>query len=201
LEERNHVFLLAAIMVRAIRALQKEWPEIVEDIRTGKLNQKITDPELRSEVEKILTPNAEQASRVEMECSKEDWAGIIPRLFPNAHYLECVTTGAMSQYAPALKHFAGHLPNVSTCYASSECNLFGINPNPCCLPEDVTYMLWPESAYFEFIPVDESDHSVQVLEACDLQVGKEYELLVTTPSGMFFPMLVFMSQARVVIIN
>ena len=181
-------------MVGAIRALQKEWPEIVEDIRTGKLNKKITDPELRSEVEKILTPNAEQAGRVEMECSKEDWAGIIPRLFPNAHYLECATTGSMSQYGPALKHFAGHLPNVSTSYGSSECNIFGFNPNPCCLPKDVTYMLWPESAYYEFIPLEnpnERSDSVQVLEACDLEVGKEYELLVTTPSGMFFPMVVF----------
>ena len=41
MEVRNHVFVLAAIMVGEIRALQKEWPEIVEDIRTGKLNKKL----------------------------------------------------------------------------------------------------------------------------------------------------------------
>ena len=41
------MFVVAATVVGSIRALQKQWPEIVEDIRTGKLNQKIkTQPEL-----------------------------------------------------------------------------------------------------------------------------------------------------------
>lgn len=176
-------------MVGAIRALQKQWPEIVEDIRTGTLNTKITDAEVRSEVEKVLKPNPEQASRVEMECSKEDWASIIPRLFPNAPFVECVISGTMYQYAPALEHFVGHLPILSTFYAASECSFMGLNPNPNCAPKDVTYMLWPEAAYFEFIPVEpdgqqsSESETRKVLEACELEVGKEYELLLTTVSG------------------
>lgn len=177
-------------MVGAIRALQKQWPEIVEDIRTGTLNKKITEAEVRSEVERVLKPNPEQASRVEIECSKEDWASIIPRLFPNAHFVECVITGTMYQYVPALEHFAGHLPIVSTFYAASECSMFGFNPNPNCAPKDVTYILWPETAYYEFILVEQDgqrspqSETRKVLEACELQVGKEYEILLTTVSGM-----------------
>lgn len=48
--------------------------------------QKTTEPELRYEVEKILTPSADQASKVVMKCSKEDWGRIIQQLVPNAHY-------------------------------------------------------------------------------------------------------------------
>ena len=109
------MFVLAATMLAGTRAFQKHRPKIVEDIRTGTLNEKVTEPELGSEVEKrLMTPNANQASRVEMECSKEDWASIIPRLFPNAHFVECVMSGSMYQYVPALPHCVGHLPIVST---------------------------------------------------------------------------------------
>ena len=42
-------------------------------------------------------------------------------------------------------------------------------------------MLWPEAAYYEFIPSEdqngESD-SRKVLEACDVEVGKEYKILL-----------------------
>ena len=145
-------------------------------------------------MEKILTSNAEQAGRVEMECSKEHWGSIVPHLFPNAHFVECVTSGSMYQYVPALKHFAGHLPNFSSFYGASECNILRLNPISCCSPKDVTYMLWPESAYYEFIPLKDQNgqsENLKVLEACDLEVGQDYETLLTTPSGMFFPMGAF----------
>ena len=184
-------------IVGAIRALQRQWPEIVEDLRTGTLNPKITEPEMRAAVEKTLNPNSEIAGLVERECGKKDWGGIIPRLFPNAHYVACVISGSMLQYAPALKHFAGHLPIMSPVYAACECAFIGLNLNLTCEPEDITYMLWPDSAYYEFIaledPNDEkqneeiavtnSESSLTVLEACDLEVGKYYELVVTNVIG------------------
>lgn len=88
----------------------------------------------------------------------------------------------MLQYAPALKHFAGHLPLISPGYAASECGVIGLNINLMCAPEDVTYMLLPEKAYYEFIPV-EHHNDEEVLEACDLEVGKEYEILITNIAG------------------
>ena len=135
-------------------------------------------------MERTLKPNPDLASMIERECSQEDWAGIFPRLFPNAHYVGCVLSGSMLQYAPTLQHFAGHLPLVSAAYVASEAGLIGINPNMKCAPQDITYMLWPENAYYEFIPIDDnSGEGMQVLEACDLEVGKEYEILVTNYSG------------------
>ena len=79
-----------------------------------------------------------------MECSKEDWAGIIPRLFPNAHFVECVASGSMYQFAPVLKHFAVHLPNgflVSTQQARSE--FLGSTLTHVALLRMPQYMLWP----------------------------------------------------------
>ena len=58
-------------------------------------------------------------------------------------------------------------------------------------------MLWPETAYYEFIPLEDPDEQKQngklsvtdselnlkVLEVCDLEVGKRYELVVTNVIG------------------
>ena len=129
-----------------------------------------------------------------MECSKnETWENIIPRLFPNARLIECIISGSMYQYAPALTKFAGRVPIASLAYGSSEANHMGLNPNGNCAPEDVSYMLWPEAAYFEFLPLENGEgmdqddvqgDQLKVLEACDLELGKDYELLVTTVTGM-----------------
>lgn len=192
----NAIIVLAGSIVGAIRALQKQWREVIEDIRTGTLNPKITEPELRSEVETkvLMNPNPELAAKLEMECLKDEtWENIIPRLFPNARLIECIISGSMYQYAPALKKFAGHVPIASLLYGSSEGNYMGISPNGNCAIEDVSYMLWPEAAYFEFIPLENGEDmdqddaqgdQLKVLEACDLEVGKDYELLLTTVTGM-----------------
>ena len=192
-------FVVAVTMVGAIRELQEQWTEIVEDIWTGTLNPKITEPEVRSEVEsKVLNkPNPKLASKIAMECSKEDWGGIIPRLFPNAQLVECIVSGSMHQYVSALQHFSGHLPISSPVYGLSEAHYVGFNANGNALTAEETYMLWPEAAYFEFIPEDKSggedgnkDDEFRVLEVGDLELGRDYELLLTTVSGMyikFFP--------------
>lgn len=159
----------------------------MEDIRTGTLNKSITEPEMRAAVEKTLQPNPDLASRIETECSKENWEGILPRLFPNVRFVACVISGSMLQYAPALKHFSGHLETISPVHAAAECSFIGLNPHMKCAPEDITYMLWPETSYYEFIPMHgdgvEQSGDVKILEACDLEVGKEYELVVTNVIG------------------
>lgn len=186
-----------ASIVSAVRALQKEWPEIVEDIRNGTLNAKITEPEMRAAVEKVLHPNGERAGRIGEECSKDNWEGILPRLFPNARFVCCVISGSMLQYVPALKHFSGNLPMISPAYAASECAFIGLNINLKCEPKDITYMLWPETAYYEFIPLDEDSNPeqdgdvVRTVEVSDLEVGRDYELVVTNVIGKS-PLLSFL---------
>lgn len=181
--------LFAATIVAAIRVLQKQWPEIVEDIRTGTLNEKITEPEMRVAVEKTLQPNPDLASAIEKECSKEDWEGIIPRLFPNARFVSCIMSGSMAQYTSAMKHFSGHVPIMSGAHAACECSLIGLNPDM--LSEDITYMLWPETAYYEFILLNEDGmelyegESMKILEASELEIGKDYELVVTNVTGLY----------------
>lgn len=94
----------------------------------------------------------------------------------------------MAQYIPTLDFFSGGLPLVSTMYASSEC-YFGLNLTPLCAPSAVSYTLIPTMAYFEFLPLDSSSSSSSELsnlvDLVDVQVGHQYELVITTYAGLY----------------
>lgn len=181
--------VFASGLLRAIRFLQMNWRPLAHDIRTGSLNPKITDPSVRQCMDQIVRPDPELADFVEAECSKENWEGIITRIWPNTKYLDVIVTGAMAQYIPTLTHYSGGLPMACTMYASSEC-YFGLNLNPMSKPAEVSYTIMPNMAYFEFLPYEQSsselihDSPPRLVDLVDVEVGKEYELVITTYSGL-----------------
>ncbi|XP_021896668.1 indole-3-acetic acid-amido synthetase GH3.6-like, partial [Carica papaya] len=191
--------VFASGFIRAIRFLEKHWPLLCNDIRTGVLDAQITDQSVRESVMKILKPDPQLADFIEGECRKESWQGIITKLWPNTKYIEVIVTGAMSQYIPTLDYYSNGLPLVCTMYASSEC-YFGVNLKPMCKPSEVAYTLIPTMAYFEFLPVQRNNgvtNSINVpkslnekeqqelVDLVDVKLGQEYELVVTTYAGLY----------------
>lgn len=191
--------VFASGFIRAIKFLETHWLLLSNDIRTGTINPRITDPLVRQSVLNILKPDPELADLIESECSKGTWEGIISRLWRNTKYIDVIVTGTMSQYIPTLDYYSNGLPLVCTMYASSEC-YFGINLNPLCNPSEVSYTLIPTMAYFEFLPLDgtngfgysstcqsEANQKTdqELVDLVDVQLGKEYELVITTYAGGF----------------
>ncbi|RVW37293.1 hypothetical protein VitviT2T_029722 [Vitis vinifera] len=190
--------VFASGFIRAIRFLEKHWTLLCRDIRTGTIDQQITDPSVREAVMRVLKPDPKLADFVEGECRKESWQGIITRLWPNTKYVDVIVTGTMSQYIPTLDYYSNDLPLVCTMYASSEC-YFGVNLNPLCKPSEVSYTLIPTMAYFEFLPVHRNNgtNSISVpkslndkeqqdlVDLVDVKLGQEYELVVTTYAGLY----------------
>ncbi|CAH2069972.1 unnamed protein product [Thlaspi arvense] len=186
--------VFASGFIRAIKFLEKHWPDLARDIRTGTLSSEITDPSVREAVGEILKPDPKLADFVESECRKTSWQGIITRLWPNTKYVDVIVTGTMSQYIPTLDYYSNGLPLVCTMYASSEC-YFGVNLRPLCQPSEVSYTLIPTMAYFEFLPVHRNSgvtssinlrkaltekEQQELVDLVDVKLGQEYELVVTT---------------------
>ncbi|KAL6218953.1 hypothetical protein ACLB2K_012160 [Fragaria x ananassa] len=189
--ERHQVLRLGAVfasgLLRAIRFLQLNWQQLAADIRTGTLNSKITDPELKECMERTLKPDSELAEFVAEQCGEENWEGIITRIWPNTKYLDVIVTGAMAQYIPTLDYYSGGLPMACTMYASSEC-YFGLNLNPMCKPSEVSYTIMPNMAYFEFLPYDPNSMGLdptRLVDLVDVEVGREYELVISTYAGLY----------------
>ncbi|KAF2321004.1 hypothetical protein GH714_032581 [Hevea brasiliensis] len=191
--ERQQVLRVGAVfasgLLRAIRFLQLNWRDLALDIESGTLNKRVTDPCLRDCMVKILKPNPKLAEFIRFQCSKENWEGIITRIWPNTKYLDVIVTGAMAQYIPTLDYYSGGLPLACTMYASSEC-YFGLNLNPMCKPSEVSYTIMPNMAYFEFLPHEPHsagltcDSPPKLVDLVDVELGKEYELVITTYAGL-----------------
>lgn len=194
LHQREEVLRVGAVfasgLLRAIRFLQLHWKDLAQDIATGTLNPKITDPSIREAVSYLNKPNPELAQFIADECSGENWEGIITRIWPNTKYLDVIVTGAMAQYIPTLTYYSNGLPMACTMYASSEC-YFGLNLKPMCEPSEVSYTIMPNMAYFEFLPHNPSSPSIsmkdpppRLVDLADVEVGREYELVISTYSGL-----------------
>ncbi|KAL6861153.1 hypothetical protein ACP4OV_016853 [Aristida adscensionis] len=190
--QRHDVLRVGALfaygLVLAIRFLQLNWEQLAADVDSGELTPRVNDPSVRREVAGVLRPDAGLARFIRAECSKDDWAAIITRIWPNTKYLDTVVTGSMAQYVPALKHYGGGLPIASTMYASSKCS-FGLNLRPMCDPSEVSYTIMPNMGYFEFLPVNDADGATctaasRLVELAGVEAGREYEVVVTTHAGL-----------------
>ncbi|KAL2528373.1 putative indole-3-acetic acid-amido synthetase GH3.1 [Forsythia ovata] len=182
--------VFASGLLRAIRFLQLNWKELADDISSGILNPRITDPSIKECMSKILKPNPELAQFITKECEGDNLASIITRIWPNTKYVDVIVTGAMAQYIPTIDYYSGGLPLPCTMYASSEC-YFGLNLKPMTKPSETCYTIMPNMGYFEFIPHDpvnpiplSRDSPPRLVDLADLEVGKEYELVISTYSGL-----------------
>ena len=178
-EEVVSIFVpFACSLIDAIKFLETHWKELCNDIRSGHVSEWITDLGCRDSVSNILgVPNAELADKIERECCQTSWEGIIARLWPNIKFIQSVVTGQMSQCIPILEFYSSKLPLVSLNYSASE-TLFGVNVNPLCKPQDVSYTCVPNTSYFEFLPVDEGNNA-QVVDLVDVKLGHLYDPVVT----------------------
>jgi auxin responsive GH3 family protein len=174
-------------LLRAISFLQLNWRQLAADIEAGELTRRVTDPTVRAAVAGVLVADPELAEFIRAECTRADWAGVITRIWPNTKCLDVIATGSMAQYIPNLNFYSGGgLPIASTTYGSSECH-FGVNLQPVCDPSEVSYTIMPNMAYFEFLPLDAAgndDGASQLVELTGVEAGREYELVVTSYSGL-----------------
>ncbi|ESQ30132.1 hypothetical protein EUTSA_v10011352mg [Eutrema salsugineum] len=188
LSQRDEVVKVGATfahsLVRAIDFLERNWKELCSNIRLGHVSEWITDLDCRSSVSVIIrVPNPELADLIEQECSQKSWEGIITRLWPRAKFIQCILTGQMAQYIPILEFYSNKLPLVSTVYGCSE-TLFGLNVDPLCKPQDVSYTFVPNISYFEFLPVDHDGDMTSIVDLVNVKLGCYYEPVVTTIFGL-----------------
>lgn len=193
----------AYTIVQALNQLEESWEEICDDITHATLSSRIDIPEIRTAVLKVMSPNpglGSKIGRVCQELEREDWLGLIPKLWPNCKYVYSIMTGSMQPYLKKLRHYAGGLPLVSGDYGSTE-SWIGVNVDPCLPPENVTFAVIPTFSYFEFIPLfkqpqqynasTSSDTAIhdflegQPLPLSQVKIGQQYELVLTTFTGLY----------------
>ncbi|XP_076957472.1 jasmonoyl--L-amino acid synthetase JAR4-like [Bidens hawaiensis] len=170
-------------IVHSFRTFELVWEELCSDIKTGTLSARITVPTIRTAMAKILKPDPELADKIHEKClTLTNWYGLIEALFPNVKYIYGIMTGSMEPYLKKLRHYAGGIPLLSADYGSSE-GWIGANVNPTRPPEMATFAVLPNIGYFEFLPL--RDYDPRPAGLTDVEVGQEYEVVVTNFAGLY----------------
>jgi len=173
----------ASNVLDALQILEREWPQLVNDIYQGKINPNLSlDTATRDELQSKLKPNPEKSNTLRTEFEK-GFEGIIPRIWSQLSYIQSVTSGSLQLYKESLKFYAGEIPFYSGGYAASEawigCNLEPQKDSP-------AYVITPHSAFFEFIPISQIDaDQPTTVDLTSLDVGESYEVVVTTVAGLY----------------
>lgn len=197
-------------VVQALAALEDLWHDLVTDLRCGSVSwTRVASPKVRRAVlEALGGPNPALAATVERRCRElqaKGWRGAVPALWPNVKYVYSILTGSMLPYVPKLRYYAGKTPLVGAEYGSTE-SWIGVNLDPCCPPERITFAVVPTFAYFEFIPLHRR-HCEGGRDCCNnggavpvvsedflesdpvplsrVQQGQQYELVLTTYTGLY----------------
>ncbi|XP_057718163.1 probable indole-3-acetic acid-amido synthetase GH3.6 [Arachis stenosperma] len=178
-------------LVKAFGLLESKWEQLCDDLECGFPSIEVSDVAMREDVIKALGgPQPELSNRIRLICrgNNDNWGGIAHRLWRNIRYIRCVCTGSMMQYYPKLKYYAGEVPIVGGDYFASECCV-GINLDIMQPPETTRFVILPTAAYFEFLPFnmneESNDAADETVDLSRVEVGKMYEVVVTTYRGFY----------------
>ena len=188
--ENKKVSYLGSIVVTLLTTmfdyLEENWEMLCDDIEKGIINPNIDiTPELRKEYEKKFKPNPKRAAELRKEFEKGFEDPIAPRIWPGLQWAYGMMGSNLSVYVEKLRRFIGpNVPMHNMGYAAAE----GFFAAPTEL--DVSdYVLLPWCIFFEFLPIDDledkANDKVRPLLINELEVGKNYEMIVSNFSGLY----------------
>ncbi len=162
--------------------MEENWEMLCDDIEKGIINDSIKMPEeLRQKFNKKLKPNPKRANELREEFKKGfDSSPIIPRIWPKVGWMYGMGTGSLSFYAKKLRRYIGEdLPMHYLGYTATEAFM--------AVPIELNsfdYVLLPQNGFYEFRPIEQEGYD-NLLTIKDLEVGKEYEIILTNMSGFY----------------
>lgn len=196
LDDMLYMKLRYALADRAVNAIQgifvnkivglmdylcRNWDHFIGDIETGKVSDcfDISD-EWKEHIEKALPADRERAEELK-RITIGNGENLALKIWPRLQYV-CVSGGSIfAHYMDMLKKYIGRsTPIHYFMYGTAESNLgISLEMN---MPD--RYTLIPDAAFFEFLPV-ENNWQTTPLSSWEVKKGEEYELLVTTLSGLY----------------
>lgn len=162
--------------------MEENWEMLCDDIEKGIINDNVNVPEeIRAKYNKKLKPNPKRAAELRAEFQKGfDESPIVPRIWPNVGWMYGMGTGSLSFYAKKLRRYIGDdIPMHYLGYTATEAFM--------AVPIEFNsydYVLLPQNGFYEFRPLDQEGYD-NLLTIDKLEVGKEYEIILTNMSGFY----------------
>lgn len=177
---RMMITTFISLQLDLMRYIEDHWELLVGDIEAGTIDPDIQLPdEARANLEARLVPNPERAAELRATFSEGFDEPILARVWPNVAVLLSVAGAGFAPYTERVRRYIGRTPLYCMGYSASE-GLFSV---PFELDNPASVLI-PEAAYFEFLPLGETDYG-RTLGVEDLEVGHDYEIIVTNRAGLY----------------
>lgn len=169
-------------LVNLARMADEEKERLIRDVRNGTLSSHIEIPsELRGMLQSSWRgPQPQRAAELERIVAAH--GTLYPRDFwPQMSVVSVWMGGSVAAYLPKVREYFGAVPLRDHGLSASEGHLTSPMDDESC-----SGLLDYDSHYYEFVPVEEAEAAdPPVLEAHELEVGREYFIILTTLSGLY----------------
>ena len=172
------VAFFPATILFTLRDLQAQGEQLVQDLADGTINAELELPDdVRGRLLQRLCPEPTRAHALAKLL--EDDRFTLPHIWPELGCILTTTGGGFRHYADQLRPFIGDVPLFSPVYAASEATIgFGYSA------EHPYYLLGPEHAYIELLPVEEmGDPAARPIAAWKAEPGRCYEVVISNLAG------------------
>jgi len=198
LEDLTYVKARFALAERGLRAIHgvfisrvagmmqyicKNWELLLQDMELGKVDESVTlGGRWRALVREQLLPDPARAGELRNLRREELRHGLVEKLWPGVRYILAIGGEHFPYYTECMKEYAGKIPIHHYAYAASE-GIFAVSRR---LNEPDSYVLLPDSGFFEFLPADGAKEAAgRPLGMTELRTGERYEFLFTNRSGLY----------------
>jgi hypothetical protein len=160
----------------------KQWQDgIIDDIEKGTLNRRLTIPgDIRRKIEKTLKPNPEKAACLRRLLVEK--GALLPKyVWPNLKLIECWKGGTVKLYLKELPRYFGDIPVRDIgCLSTESRSSIPISD------KGAGGILTINTNFYEFIPKEDMNKKTKRFLLCtELEKGREYFMVVTTPGGLY----------------
>ena len=158
--------LISPLALSFFRLIEERWKSLVDDIQNGTISDDISlEEETKKEIASFLHPNPKRAEELRIIFKDGFNKKLVKRLWPSCQGMMIIAGGGFSNSTKMLQEeYAGGIPILSLLHGCSEGVVGVAFPDK---PEQYSYMVIPELAFYEFIPVeicDESDPNTLFLD-------------------------------------
>lgn len=159
--------------------LRQNWEALVRDIETGEVGELAqATPETIAKIKAASPADPKRAAELRREFEKGFDETLVQRIWPNMSVICGIGTASFAPFLHRIEKLTGgKIPTDSSIYGCSEGLIAAVNEL-----NSTNYILLIDSCYYEFIPVDEPG---RILSLDELEVGKEYEIVITNQAGLY----------------
>ena len=171
------------LLITMLEYIDKNYELLIDDIEKGTINEEIKmQDECRETLLKKIKPMPERAAELKEIFKNGTNFQYLPVIWPNLMYIYGCKGGSFANYDRIMRNrYTGeNLTRIYYGVTSTE----GIYSTPFETDSEIS-VLTPGSLFMEFLPVDADGDFSQIVTMDKLEVGRQYEFVITNNSGLY----------------